>query len=161
MKKVFSFAVVLILAVFAQLSFAAWDGSAKIPKLVDSGSSAYYEITSPEELVGFLDSVIAAHNSNMDIRAYLKNDIVFGSDTSKLCSKRWNRSTVQGMFGGEFDGRGHTIYGLNAEKPLFESIVRQRMEGVHDLNIANSSFGSDLFLLQRPSSIRLNRLSGT
>ena len=106
MKKVFSFAVVLILAVFAQLSFAAWDGSAKIPKLVDSGSSAYYEITSPEELVGFLDSVIAAHNSTMDIRAYLKNDMVFGSDTSKLCSKRWNRSTVQGMFGGEFDGPG-------------------------------------------------------
>ena len=147
MKKVFSFAVVLILAVFAQLSFAAWDGSVKIPKVVGSGESSYYEITSPEELIGFLDSVIVAHNSNMDIRAYLKNDIVFGSDTSKLCSRRWNRSTVQGAFGGEFDGRGHTIYGLNAEKSLFESIVRQRMEGVHDLNIANSSFGSDSVLV--------------
>ena len=147
MKKVFSFAVVLILVVFTQLSFAAWDGSAKIPKVVGAGASSYYEITSPEELVGFLDSVVAAHNSNMDIRAYLKNDIVFGSDTSKLCSRRWNRSTVQGAFGGEFDGRGHTVYGLNAERPLFETIIRQRAEGVHDLNIANSSFGSDSALV--------------
>ena len=114
MSKAFSFFFFLALAVFAQFSFAAWDGSAKIPKTVGSGDSIYYEITSPEELVGFLDSVLAAQNSDMDIRAYLKNDIVFGSDTSTLCSKRWNRSDVQGAFGGEFDGRGHTIYGLNA-----------------------------------------------
>jgi hypothetical protein len=146
MSKAFSFFFFLALAVFAQFSFAAWDGSAKIPKTVGSGDSIYYEITSPEELVGFLDSVIAAQNSDMDIRAYLKNDIVFGSDTSTLCSKRWNRSDVQGAFGGEFDGRGHTIYGLNAEKSLFETIVRQRAEGVHDLNVANSSFVSDSVL---------------
>lgn len=146
MSKAFSFSFFLALAVFAQFSFAAWDGSAKIPKTVGSGDSIYYEITSPEELVGFLDSVIAAQNSDMDIRAYLKNDIVFGSDTSTLCSKRWNRSDVQGAFGGEFDGRGHTIYGLNAEKSLFETIVRQRAEGVHDLNVANSAFVSDSVL---------------
>ena len=146
MGKTFSLACFFALAVLAQFSFAAWDGSAKIPKVVGSGDSSYYEITSPEELVGFLDSVIAAQNSDMDIRAYLKNDIVFGTDTSKLCSKRWNRSDVQGAFGGEFDGRGHTIYGLNAEKPLFETIVRQRAEGVHDLNVANSAFVSDSVL---------------
>jgi hypothetical protein len=146
MSKAFSFSFFLALAVFAQFSFAAWDGSAKIPKVVGGGDSIYYEITSPEELVGFLDSVIAAQNSDMDIRAYLKNDIVFGSDTSKLCSKRWNRSDVQGAFGGEFDGRGYTIYGLNAEKSLFETVVRQRAEGVHDLNIANSAFVSDSVL---------------
>lgn len=146
MSKAFSFSFFLALAVFAQFSFAAWDGSAKIPKTVGSGDSIYYEITSPEELVGFLDSVIAAQNSDMDIRAYLKNDIVFGSDTSTLCTKRWNRSDVQGAFGGEFDGRGHTIYGLNAEKSLFETIVRQRAEGVHDLNVANSAFVSDSVL---------------
>lgn len=146
MSKTFSFSFFLALAVFAQFSFAAWDGSAKIPKTVGSGDSIYYEITSPEELVGFLDSVLATQNSDMDIRAYLKNDIVFGSDTSTLCTKRWNRSDVQGAFGGEFDGRGHTIYGLNAEKPLFDTIVRQRVEGVHDLNIANSAFVSDSVL---------------
>jgi hypothetical protein len=146
MSKAFSFSFFLALAVFAQFSFAAWDGSAKIPKTVGSGDSIYYEITSPEELVGFLDSVVVAQDSNASIRAYLKNDIVFGSDTSTLCTKRWNRSDVQGAFGGEFDGRGHTIYGLNAEKSLFEKIVRQRAEGVHDLNIANSAFVSDSVL---------------
>ena len=146
MSKAFSFSFFLALAVFARFSFAAWDGSAKIPKTVGGGDSIYYEITSPEELVGFLDSVLAAQNSDMDIRAYLKNDIVFGSDTSTLCTKRWNRSDVQGAFGGEFDGRGHTIYGLNAEKSLFETVVRQRAEGVHDLNVANSAFVSDSVL---------------
>ena len=142
MSKAFSFACFFALAVFAQFSFAAWDGSAKIPKTVGSGDSIYYEITSPEELVGFLDSVVVAQDSNASIRAYLKNDIVFGSDTSKLCSKLWSRSTAQGAFWGEFDGRGYTIYGLNADKPFFETVGPDAGE-IHDLNVANSSFAND------------------
>ncbi|WP_295685201.1 hypothetical protein [uncultured Fibrobacter sp.] len=142
MSKAFSFSFFLALAVFAQFSFAAWDGSAKIPKTVGSGDSIYYEITSPEELVGFLDSVVVAQDSNASIRAYLKNDIVFGSDTSKLCSKLWSRSTAQGAFWGEFDGRGYTIYGLNADKPFFETVGPDAGE-IHDLNVANSSFAND------------------
>ena len=142
MSKAFSFACFFALAVFAQFSFAAWDGSAKIPKTVGSGDSIYYEITSPEELVGFLDSVVVAQDSNASIRAYLKNDIMFGSDTSKLSSKLWSRSAAQGAFWGEFDGRGHTIYGLNADKPLFETVGPDAGE-IHDLNVANSSFVND------------------
>lgn len=142
MKQSWLFACILTLAVSAQLSFAAWDGSAKVPKVVGSGESAYYEITSPAELVGFLDSVAVAQDSNASIRAYLKNDIVFGSDTSKLSSKLWSRSAAQGAFWGEFDGRGHTIYGLNADKPLFETVGPDAGE-IHDLNVANSSFVND------------------
>ena len=71
------YAAVLLL-VFAQVSYAAWDGSIKIPKTVKTGGVEYYEITSPEELIGFLDSVTMANMGKESLRAYLKNDIVFG-----------------------------------------------------------------------------------
>ena len=135
------YAVVLLL-VFAQVSYAAWDGSVKIPKTVKTDGVEYYEITSPEELIGFLDSVTTKNVGDASLRAYLKNDIVFGSDTSKLCSKRWVRSERNEFFEGDFDGRGHTIYGLNAERSLFQ-IVGQGGGLVHDFNVANGSFGSD------------------
>ncbi len=135
------YAAVLLL-VFAQVSYAAWDGSVKIPKTVKTGGVEYYEITSPEELIGFLDSVTTKNMGKPSLRAYLKNDIVFGADTSKLCSKRWVRSDRNEYFEGDFDGKGHTIYGLNAERSLFQ-IVGQGGGFVHDFNVANSSFGSD------------------
>ena len=47
LKKLYA---VLVLFVFAQASFAAWDGTGKIPKTVTIGDTLYYEITSPEEL---------------------------------------------------------------------------------------------------------------
>ena len=40
---------VCAVSALAQLSFAAWDGTAKLPKVV----SGAYEITSPEELIGY------------------------------------------------------------------------------------------------------------
>ena len=132
----------IALFMLVQVSFAAWDGSVKIPKTVKTGGVEYYEITSPEELIGFLDSVTTKNTGKASLRAYLKNDIVFGSDTSKLCSKRWVRSERNEFFEGDFDGKGHTIYGLNAERSLFQ-IVGQGGGLVHDFNVANSSFGSD------------------
>ena len=138
-KRLFAF---IALFFFVQVSFAAWDGSVKIPKTVKSGGVEYYEITSPEELIGFLDSVTFANLGKETLRAYLKNDIVFGADTSKLCAKRWNRPYRLEYFSGDFDGRGHTIYGLNSERPMFE-IVGMGSGFVHDFNVANSSFGSD------------------
>ena len=139
LKRVYA---AVLLLVFAQVSYAAWDGSVKIPKTVKSGGVEYYEITSPEELIGFLDSVTMANIGKESLRAYLKNDIVFGADTSKLCSKRWVRSERNEFFSGDFDGKDHTIYGLNAERSLFQ-IVGQGAGFVHDFNVANSSFGSD------------------
>ncbi len=132
----------IALFMLVQVSFAAWDGSVKIPKKVKTGDLEYYEITSPEELIGFLDSVTTANMGKPSLRAYLKNDIVFGADTSKLCSKRWERGNRSEYFEGDFDGKGHTIYGLNAERSLFQ-IVGQGGGFVHDFNVANSSFGSD------------------
>ena len=132
----------IALFMLVQVSFAAWDGSVKIPKTVKTGGVEYYEITSPEELIGFLDSVTTKNMGKASLRAYLKNDIVFGADTSKLCSKRWVRSERSEYFEGDFDGKGHTIYGLNAERSLFQ-IVGQGGGLVHDFNVANGSFGSD------------------
>ena len=129
---------VCALLALTQVTFAAWNGSAKLPKLV----SGAYEITTPEELIGFLDSIAPARIGDKTLNAYLKNDIVFGEDTTKLCSKRWTRNADQNYFSGVFDGKGHTVYGLNAEKALFKS-VGMSAGVVRDLNIANSSFGSD------------------
>ena len=133
-KKISAF---LLLFVLAQVSFAAWDGSAKIPQVVDGS----YEITSPEELVGYLETVLAEEDI-YKVSAYLKNDIVFGADTSKLCDKVLDHQKQKAYFQSTFDGRGHTIYGLNAVNPLFNTIG-QGDGNVVNLNIANSSFGGD------------------
>ena len=134
--------VALLVASFAQFSLAAWDGSAKVPKVVKDGGSNYYEITSPEELIGFLDSVLIDKAGDESLKAYLKNDIVFGADTSKLCEKRWVRNKEQSLFTGEFDGRGHSIYGLNAENSLFREIGMSA-GSVHDVSVVHGNFGSD------------------
>lgn len=129
---------VCAVSALAQLSFAAWDGTAKLPKVV----SGAYEITSPEELIGFLESVTTSNRADETLRAYLKNDIVFGADTSTLATKRWTTTKRNEYFVGDFDGRGHTVYGLNAEQALFD-VVGTSAGSIHDLNVANSSFGSD------------------
>lgn len=138
-KKWFTLCALLALS---QASFAAWNGSAKIPEAVTEDGLTTYEITSPEELIGFLDSIVPVNKANENLRAYLKNDIVFGDDTTKLSDKRWIRNEDQDLFMGVFDGKNHTIYGLNAENSLFR-MVGQSAGTVRDLNIANSSFGSD------------------
>jgi len=140
LKKFFAIET-LLLAVLAPFSFAAWDGSAQKPQRVTVNDTSYYEITSPEELIGYLDSILPFAGDPYNKNAYLKNDIVFGEDTSKLCTKVWQRVGA-GNFLSKFDGRGHTIYGLNATNSLFLRIGQSDGE-VRNLNIANSSFGSD------------------
>ncbi|MBR2271960.1 MAG: peptidase A26 [Fibrobacter sp.] len=137
-KRLFAF---IALFVFVQISFAAWDGSQKIPKTVKQNDTLFYEITSAEELVGYLESVLAEEDI-YKVHAYLKNDIVFGADTSKLCEKVLDHQKQKAYFQSSFDGRGHTIYGLNAVNPLFNTIG-QGDGYVINLNIANSSFGGD------------------
>lgn len=137
-KRLFAF---IALFVFVQASFAAWDGSQKIPKTVMQNDTLFYEITSPEELVGYLESVLADEDI-YKVHAYLKNDIVFGADTGKLCEKVLDHQKQKAYFQSTFDGRGHSIYGLNAVNPLFHTIG-QRDGFVQNLNIVNSSFGSD------------------
>ena len=137
-KRLFAF---IALFVFVQVSFAAWNGSAKVPKTVKQNDTLFYEITSAEELVGYLESVLAEEDI-YKVHAYLKNDIVFGADTSKLCEKVLDHQKQKAYFQSTFDGRGHTIYGLNAVNPLFNTIG-QGDGYVINLNIANSSFGGD------------------
>ena len=142
MSKKFYAAVAIMVATCAQVSLAAWDGSAKVPKVVEKDGQNFYEITSPEELIGFLDSVLVGKAGDESLKAYLKNDVVFGADTSKLCEKRWTRNKEQSMFTGDFDGRGHSIYGLNAENALFRE-VGMSAGSVHDVSVVHGSFGSD------------------
>lgn len=142
MSKKFYAAVAIMVATCAQVSLAAWDGSAKEPKVVEKDGQNFYEITSPEELIGFLDSVLVGKAGDESLKAYLKNDVVFGADTSKLCEKRWVRNKEQSMFTGDFDGRGHSIYGLNAENALFRE-VGMSAGSVHDVSVVHGSFGSD------------------
>lgn len=142
MSKKFYAAVAIMVATCAQVSLAAWDGSAKVPKVVEKDGQNFYEITSPEELIGFLDSVLVGKAGDESLKAYLKNDVVFGVDTSKLCEKRWVRNKEQSMFTGDFDGRGHSIYGLNAENALFRE-VGMSAGSVHDVSVVHGSFGSD------------------
>ena len=56
----------LLLAVLVQFSFAAWNGSAQKPQRVVVNDTSYYEITSPEELIGYLDSVLPSTNNIYD-----------------------------------------------------------------------------------------------
>ena len=67
MHQKFYTAVALGVAVLAQVSFAAWNGSAKVPKVVTENGQKFYEITSPEELIGFLDSVTTANTGKESI----------------------------------------------------------------------------------------------
>lgn len=142
MSKKFYAAVAIMVATCAQVSLAAWDGSAKVPKVVEKDGQNFYEITSPEELIGFLDSVVVTTTDSRYVRAYLKNDIVFGADTSKLCEKKWTRNPDQIQYSGEFDGRGHSIYGLNADRALFAYLSANSVS-VHDVNVVRSSFGDN------------------
>ena len=132
--------IVTFVAVMAASSYAAWDGSKKTPKTVTQNDTLFYEITSPEELVGFLEDVRAEEDMDK-VHAYLKNDIVFGADTSKLCEKVFDFENAK-YLQSTFDGRGHFIYGINAVHPLFK-IIGQGEGRVINLNIVNSSFGND------------------
>ena len=143
MPQKFFITVALLVAVFVQFSMAAWDGSKKTPKKVTQNDTLFYEITSPEELIGFLDDVRAADDM-YKVNAYLKNDIVFGADTSKLSDKVFDFENGK-YFQSTFDGRGHTIYGLKSVHPLFK-VIGQGQGRVVNLNIANSAFGSDTVL---------------
>ncbi len=142
MSRKFYAVVAFFVVALAQTSFAAWDGSAKVPKVTEKDGQKIYEITSPAELIGFLDSVVVTTTDSRYVRAYLKNDIVFGADTTKLCEKKWTRNPDQIQYSGEFDGRGHSIYGLNANRALFAYLSANSVS-VHDVNVVRSSFGDN------------------
>ena len=63
MLKKFYALEALLLTVLVQFSFAAWDGSAQKPQRVVVNDTNYYEITSPEELIGYLDSIFPFTNT--------------------------------------------------------------------------------------------------
>lgn len=137
MEKIPAIALALS-ALLSTQSFAAWDGSAKAPERVTRNDSLFYEITSPEELVGYLENLNSSPDS---AHAYLKNDIVFGTDTSSLSTVLRQSSKLASYLNSVFDGQGHSIYGYRAVGGVFETIGSEGT--VKNLNIANSEIGSD------------------
>lgn len=121
--------------------FAAWDGTAVLPKSVMEEGKEIYEITTPEELIGFRQMVDTTYSF---INVRLKNDIVFGKDTLSLSEIPWiqNDLTHYQTYMESFDGQGHTIYGLKSDLPLFIN-VGTRGGVIKNLNIAHCEIGSD------------------
>ena len=122
-------------AVSVSSVFAAWDGSSEIPPIRDSVfvteigeiTIPYYHISTPEQLTGFAELVNTLGPDDVDstgkiIRygafyAVLDNDIVFGNDAASISEHSWEPiGDAEGLISTlEFDGKGHTIYGLNIE----------------------------------------------
>ncbi len=115
--------ILIFIAAFASCSLAAWNGqvSETAPAVIETveGSeyeafaNLIYEISTPEELAWFADQV--NNQDNAEIVGVLKNDIVFGEDTSLVSEYPWvpiGRDNTT-PFRGSFDGAGHRIYGLN------------------------------------------------
>lgn len=136
--------VALSVLALASFSLAAWDGSSKIPTPITRNDSVFYQITTPEELIGYLEEVV---NYTVDARkknAILKNDIVFGKDTATLSTKIWDFNTrTQSEYNSLFNGNNKTIYGLNATHSMFDYTVCNYDGIIKDLTIANSKIGSD------------------
>lgn len=135
--------VVSSFLVSAASVFAAWDGTSVLPKTVAEGYKDVYEITTPEELVGFRQ---LADTSFALLYARLKNDIIFGKDTSSLSEIPWiqNDLSLRQNFIVEFDGAGHTIYGFNSDMPLFTSVnTYEDGARIANVTLANCKVGSD------------------
>jgi len=137
-ELVASLGVAILLA--AVNAFAAWDGSYVTPKLVTQGDSTFYEISTPEEFAGFLKMLPEA--STHPVKAALKNDIVFGKDTSSISELKLNRFTDNIADDVYFSGNNKTIYGVNSDRSLF-AFVGVRGGFILDLTLANSQIGSD------------------
>lgn len=70
---------------------AGWDGTSKTPKQMLIDDTLYFAITSPEELVGYLDLLI---QKNGLARGALMNDISFGKDTATLSKRKLERGAA-------------------------------------------------------------------
>lgn len=135
--------IALTVVALASFSFAAWDGTSKNPASITRNDSVFYQITSPEELIGYLENIVNIDDIAVKKNAILKNDIVFGKDTASLSTKIWKISVDQKTFSSNFDGNGKTIYGLNAAQSLFENVSCVNDGIIKNLTIANSKIGSD------------------
>lgn len=122
---------------FSSFSFAAWDGTAEVPSARDTvifydyedfhyeASLPLYHISTPEQLAGLaqlVNTVDPAENpekatENIPWRGVvvLDNDLVFGKDENSVSEHSWipigkNEKRIGEMI---FDGKNHTIYGLD------------------------------------------------
>lgn len=114
--------LLLFLALLAPFSFgAAWTGGTSEPRTRVVNDSAWYVITTPEELAWFAAQV---NSGNYAINAMLENDIVFGSDTATVnTAYPWTPIgyyyyTRNGYFNGVLDGQGRSIYGIYTDSTV-------------------------------------------
>ena len=114
--------LLLFLALLAPFCFgAAWTGGTSEPRTRVVNDSAWYVITTPEELAWFAAQV---NGWNYAINAMLENDIVFGSDTATVnTAYPWTPigyydNTRNGYFNGVLDGQGRSIYGIYTDSTV-------------------------------------------
>ena len=116
-----------ILALLLALAFnafaAAWTGTTSEPsnqKKIDG--KAFFVVTNANELAWFADQV---NGGKTTINAVLNNDIVFGTDTSSVCSKTWTPIGMDSshIFNGILDGNGFTVYGLRINGIKYAGLV--------------------------------------
>ncbi|WP_288801478.1 GLUG motif-containing protein, partial [uncultured Fibrobacter sp.] len=114
--------LLLFLALLAPFCFgAAWTGGTSEPRTRVVNDSAWYVITTPEELAWFAAQV---NSGNYAINAMLENDIVFGSDTATVnTAYPWTPigyyyNTRNGYFNGVLDGQGRSIYGIYTDSTV-------------------------------------------
>ncbi len=114
--------LLLFLALLAPFCFgAAWTGGTSEPRTRVVNDSAWYVITTPEELAWFAAQV---NGGNYAINAMLENDIVFGSDTATVnTAYPWTPigyyyNTRNGYFNGVLDGQGRSIYGIYTDSTV-------------------------------------------
>ena len=114
--------LLLFLALLAPFCFgAAWTGGMSEPRTRVVNDSAWYVITTPEELAWFAAQV---NGWNYAINAMLENDIVFGSDTATVnTAYPWTPigyydNTRNGYFNGVLDGQGRSIYGIYTDSTV-------------------------------------------
>lgn len=118
------------------IAASIWAYRSTYPKELTLSEDGYYQIYTPYDYDRFWQMV--AHNQ-MFICGRLMNDIYLNdiSDFSAWQTSppaRQSRDVL--FFSGDFDGGGHTIYGLYSENGF--GIVRKNMGVIHDLFIENS-----------------------
>lgn len=105
------YSTICLLATSACL--AAWSGKAEKPQCNEEALTSYgiyqCEVSTPEQLAG-LAEILDTLAEVPTVILTLTDDLVFGNDSTSVSEFEWKPIK---KFAGFFNGKGHTIYGLN------------------------------------------------
>ena len=100
-------------------TYKVWDGKSLDTDFEGKGTAANpYQISTPQELYGLVNQANQGKNSGAGENYVLTNDKYLNNISDSTWSdgspRRWGNGTssINYQFKGNFDGQGHTIYGL-------------------------------------------------